>query len=87
MFFSFTEGGGVMSAHELCWIIFPWRVGGRGEPHEVCDAHLFLLQFHAGSFGSGWWGEMALIFFFGVVWHREVFHRLGVQDDTGFDSY
>jgi hypothetical protein len=26
------------------------------------DAHLFLLQFHTGSFVSRWWGEMALLF-------------------------
>jgi hypothetical protein len=29
----------------------------------VCDAHLFILQFHAGSFGAGCQIEMALFFF------------------------
>jgi hypothetical protein len=28
----------------------------------VYDAHLFLLQFHTGSFGVSWWGEMVLLF-------------------------
>jgi hypothetical protein len=26
------------------------------------------------------------VFFFSAVWHREVFHGLGVQDVTDFDS-
>jgi hypothetical protein len=28
----------------------------------VCDAHLFLLQFHTGSFGASWQGKMVLLF-------------------------
>jgi hypothetical protein len=27
-----------------------WSWGWVGEPGMVCDAHLFLLQFHTGSF-------------------------------------
>jgi hypothetical protein len=27
----------------------------------VHNTHLFLLQFHAGSFVASWWGEMALV--------------------------
>jgi hypothetical protein len=45
----------------------------------VHDAHLFILQIHASSFGAGWWGEM-------VAQHREAFHRLGVQDVAEFYS-
>jgi hypothetical protein len=51
MFFSFS-GDGFQSAQGLHWIIFP----------GVHDAHLFILQFNASSFGVGWWGEMALLF-------------------------
>jgi hypothetical protein len=44
----------------------------------VCDAHVFLLQFHVGSFVANWQGEMALLF---SVWQgREAFHGLRVQD-------
>jgi hypothetical protein len=28
----------------------------------VCDAHLFILQIHASSFGASKWGEMAPLF-------------------------
>jgi hypothetical protein len=38
----------------------------------VHDAHLFVLQIHASNFETSWWGEM--------VWLREAFHRLGIQD-------
>jgi hypothetical protein len=44
----------------------------------VRDAHLFILQFHASSFGNGQWGEM--------VQNRDAFHGLGVQDVTEFSS-
>jgi hypothetical protein len=33
-------------------------VGGVGELRVVHDAHLYLLQFHASSFGASW-GEIA----------------------------
>jgi hypothetical protein len=36
----------------------------------VCDAHLFILQFHVSSFGASLWGKMAL-FFFSATQHRE----------------
>jgi hypothetical protein len=53
-----------------------------------------MLQFHASSFGPGWWGEMVLLFSaqtltgtgFIAVGCREAFHRLGIQDATEFDS-
>jgi hypothetical protein len=45
----------------------------------VLIAHLFILQIHASTFGTDWQGE--------ILWHRESFHRLGVQDVTEFDSY
>jgi hypothetical protein len=32
----------------------------------VCDANLYLLQFHTGSFRASWQVEMALLF---SVWH------------------
>jgi hypothetical protein len=44
----------------------------------LCDAHLFVLQIHASSFGTSWWGE--------IVQHRNAFHGLGVQDVTEFHS-
>jgi hypothetical protein len=57
VFFQFSWEA-VQSTQVLCWIIFlRWD----GEVHVVCDAHLFLLQFHAGSFVVSWWGEMALL--------------------------
>jgi hypothetical protein len=42
------------------------------ESWVVHDAHLFVLQIHASNFETSWWGEM--------VWLREAFHRLGIQD-------
>jgi hypothetical protein len=62
-------GGAVQSAQGLCQIIFLEcaGVGGWvGEPCVVCDAYLFLLQFHTGGFVSSCQGEMALLF---SVWH------------------
>jgi hypothetical protein len=56
-----------------------------GKSCMVSDAQLFILQFHASSFGAGWKGEIVLLFF-SSAWHRESFHRLGVQDVTEFDS-
>jgi hypothetical protein len=44
----------------------------------VCDAYLFILQIHTGSFETGWQGEM--------VWHRETFHGLGAKDIIEFNS-
>jgi hypothetical protein len=44
----------------------------------VHDACLFVLQVHASSFGISWQGEM--------LWHKEAFHRLGVQDVAQFNS-
>jgi hypothetical protein len=44
----------------------------------VLDAHLFILQIHASSFGTVWHNEMAH--------HREVFYGLVVQDGTEFNS-
>jgi hypothetical protein len=38
---------------------------GRGAVHGD-DAHLFILQFHAGSFEAGWLGEMGPLF---SLWH------------------
>jgi hypothetical protein len=54
MFFSFAGvGGRVQSAQGLCWIVFPMaRVGRRATHEQVQNAHLFLLQFHTGSFGD-----------------------------------
>jgi hypothetical protein len=54
----------------------PWE--WVGESLVVCDAHQFILQIHASTFGTGWQGEM--------VQHREVFHGLGVPDVAEFDS-
>jgi hypothetical protein len=42
----------------------------------VHDAHMFVLWFHTSNVTT----------FFSMVQHREVFHRLGVQDVTEFDS-
>jgi hypothetical protein len=39
---------------------------------------LFALQVHASSFGTARQSKMA--------WHREAFHRLGVQDIAEFGS-
>jgi hypothetical protein len=50
-----------------------------GELCVVCDAHPFILPFHASSFVADWWGEMAVFFFFFTgVWCKEAFHRPGV---------
>jgi hypothetical protein len=51
----------------------------------VCDAHLFILQFHTSSFGAGWKEEVALLFF-SATQCREAFHGLGFHDITEFDS-
>jgi hypothetical protein len=37
-------------------------VGELGVVHVVCDAHLFILQILASSFGICWWGEMVYCF-------------------------
>jgi hypothetical protein len=44
----------------------------------VYDAHLFILQIHASSVETGWWGEMACFI--------EGFHKSEVQDVTEFSS-
>jgi hypothetical protein len=51
---------GIQSAQGLHWIIFPgeWL----GELSMVHEAHLFLLQFHAGSFRACLQGEMMPLF-------------------------
>jgi hypothetical protein len=52
----------VQSAQGLSYIIF---LGGEGWVGELCmvyDARLSLLQFHTGSFGASWQGEMASMF-------------------------
>jgi hypothetical protein len=54
--------------------------GWVGESCMLCDAYLFIQQFHASSFGASWWGEMASLFF-SVARHREAF-----QDVKKFDS-
>jgi hypothetical protein len=59
--------------------------GWVGKSRMVCDTHLFVLQFHTNSFGADWQGEVVLLFF-NVVWHREAFHGLVVQDVAEFDS-
>jgi hypothetical protein len=50
----------------------------------VPDAHLFILQFHASNSGAS--GGEKWSAFFSVVWHREAFHGLEVQDVAEFDS-
>jgi hypothetical protein len=40
----------------------------------VHDAHLYLLEFHAGSFGASWQVEMVLFF---SEWRLGAFHGLG----------
>jgi hypothetical protein len=70
--------------------IFLWAaldyVPGRwvGELHVVHDAHLFVLQIHISSFGTGWQGEMCALL--SALGCREAFHRLGVQDVAELDS-
>jgi hypothetical protein len=45
------------------WAVLEYFPGGWvGELHMVHDAHLFILQFHASSFGAGWQEEMACFF-------------------------
>jgi hypothetical protein len=63
MAFSFAEGVSVHPGPALD--NFPGVGGWVGEPHVLCDAYLYLLQFHAGSFGASCLGEMAS---FDVVW-------------------
>jgi hypothetical protein len=72
--FSFVGGrGSVFPQAALDYVSRGWV----GESHVMCDAHLFVLQIHASSFGTSWQGEMA--------WHKEVFYGLMVQDVTEFD--
>jgi hypothetical protein len=56
----------VQSAQGLHWIMLGGAVGWVGESCVVCDAHLFILQFHTGSFGASWQEEIAVLFF--LVW-------------------
>jgi hypothetical protein len=68
MLFSFIVGeGSICSGTVLDYVPKGWV----GELCMVCDAHLFVLQIHASSFGTGWWGE--------VVQRREAFNGLGVE--------
>jgi hypothetical protein len=75
MLFSFVGGGGsVCPGAGLGYVPGRWV----GESLVVCDAHLFILQVHARSFETGWWGEMVQL--------RGAFHQLGVQDVAEIDS-
>jgi hypothetical protein len=47
-----------------CAGLFSRGQGCIREPSVVCNAHLYLLQFHAGRFGASCQGEMVLL---GVV--------------------
>jgi hypothetical protein len=58
-------GGVFQSAQGAVLDYFPG--GCVGKLCVVHDAHMFVLQFHAGSFGASWWGEMALLFFQGSM--------------------
>jgi hypothetical protein len=69
MLFSFVCAGTLLD-------YVPW--GWVRELHMVHDAQVFILQIHASSFESSWWGEM--------VKCREAFHGLGFQDVTEFSS-
>jgi hypothetical protein len=61
MAFSFGEGwGSVHPGAELNY--FPGVGRWVGEQHMVLDAHLYLLQFNAGSFGASYQGEMVWLF-------------------------
>jgi hypothetical protein len=83
MFFSFA-GGIIQSAQGLCWIIF----SGEMDRFVTCGTWL-LPVCSAVSYKQLWSclaGRKASFFFFSAAWHREVFHGLGVQDVTEFDS-
>jgi hypothetical protein len=81
MFFSFA-GGGVQSAQGLL-DSFP---EGRGEePHVVPDAHLILLQFHAGALEPAGREKWCCCFQL-AQWHKEAFQGLEVQHVAEFDS-
>jgi hypothetical protein len=73
---------------QFCWgVTGLFSLGGWvRELCVVCDAHLFLLQLHTGSFGVAGGEKWLCLFFSSVAWHREAFHRLGVQNVTEFDS-
>jgi hypothetical protein len=45
------------------------------------DAHLFILQIHASSFGDSQQGKMTMLFSV-QHWHQETFQGIGVQDVT-----
>jgi hypothetical protein len=70
-----VEGGGSVCPEALLDYV---PEGWVGESHMISIAHLFVLQIHASSFGTGQWGEMAQ--------NREAFCRLGFQYVTEFDS-
>jgi hypothetical protein len=86
MLFNFVLGV-VQYAQGLCWIMFlVWWIG---ELHVEHIVYLLCLQIDAGSFETGWWGEMECCFSQGrhflrlgsaVAGPREAFHGLGVQD-------
>jgi hypothetical protein len=64
LFITFGFAGvGVHSAPVMRWVIF-LGLGWVEESCVVCDAHLYLLHFHTGSFGASSSGEMVL---FGVA--------------------
>jgi hypothetical protein len=60
MFFCFAGGGGGSVCPGDALDYFPR--GWVGEFHVVCDAQLFVLQFHASSFGASCWEEMVPLF-------------------------
>jgi hypothetical protein len=66
-----------------CTGLFFWGWVGGVSRGAMRGAHLFLLQFHAGSFVASQGRNGANVF--STASHREAFHRLRVQDDAKFD--
>jgi hypothetical protein len=82
MFFSFAGvGNSVCPGAMLDY--FPGELVG--ESHVVCDAYLFILQFHASSFGASWRREMVPLF--SVQCSIGRFSMGRVYGVTEFDSY
>jgi hypothetical protein len=76
---------GEFSLPRGCVGLFSGERGWIGEPRMVHDAHLYLLQFHAGSFRTSSWGRKALLFsvHLGI---GKLSMGLEVQDVAGFDT-
>jgi hypothetical protein len=55
--FSVLLGGFSLPRGALDYIPGEWV----GDSNVVCAAHLFILQIHARSFETSWWGEMGLL--------------------------